>query len=71
MYVGLTGLLVANAIRRGSVRALLPAVVFVVVMDRVQIPAEEAALAEKFGADYDAYRAAVPRWVDRRSASRP
>ena len=67
MYVGLTMLLVANALRRGSWTALAPVAAFVMVMDRVQIAAEEAALQERFGAEYDAYRAAVPRWLDRRS----
>jgi protein-S-isoprenylcysteine O-methyltransferase Ste14 len=63
MYVGLAGLLVANAVRLGAWRALLPAAAFTLVMDRFQIAAEESALLEQFGADYEAYRAAVPRWV--------
>jgi len=67
MYIGLTGLLAANAVRRGSVRAVLPVAAFLLLMDRMQIPAEEAALAEKFGAGYETYRATVPRWLDRRS----
>ena len=67
MYVGLTGLLLANAVRKGSMRSLLPVAAFVAVMDRVQIASEEAALHERFGADYDSYRTAVPRWLDRRS----
>ena len=37
MYVGLTGMLLANAIRRGSWLALLPAVGFVVLLDRTQV----------------------------------
>jgi protein-S-isoprenylcysteine O-methyltransferase Ste14 len=67
MYVGLTGLLVAHAIGHGSWKALLPAAAFVAVIDRVQIEAEESALVEKFGPDYEAYRAATPRWVGLRS----
>lgn len=67
MYVGLTGLLLANAIRRGSWAALLPAAAFVAVIDRWQIKAEESALLAKFGADYEAYRARVPRWLGRTS----
>ena len=63
MYVGLAGFLVANAIRRGSWLALVPAAGFVLVMDRWQIPAEEAALRARFGDEYDAYRAGVPRWL--------
>ena len=67
MYVGMAGLLVANAIRRGSWIALAPVAGFVVFIDRLQIEAEESALLEKFGADYEAYREAAPRWLDRRS----
>ena len=70
MYVGLTGLLVANAVRRGSWVALLPVATFVLVIDRVQVAAEESALLANFGADYEAYRATVPRWLGRRSAGR-
>jgi protein-S-isoprenylcysteine O-methyltransferase Ste14 len=67
MYVGLTGLLVANAVRLRAKRALIPAAAFAVVIDRLQISAEEAALVTRFGADYEAYRAAVPRWLGVRS----
>jgi protein-S-isoprenylcysteine O-methyltransferase Ste14 len=71
MYVGLTGMLVANAIRRGSWVALVPVAGFVALIDRQQIEAEESALLEKFGADYQAYRAATPRWLGRRSLGLP
>ena len=70
MYVGMAGLLVANAIRLRDWRALVPLAAFVGYIDRFQIAAEERALAEKFGADYGAYRRAVPRWVDARSVPR-
>lgn len=67
MYVGMAGLLVANATRLGSWTALLPAAAFTVVIDRVQIAAEEPALLANFGAEYAAYRASVPRWLSVRS----
>lgn len=67
MYVGLAGLLAAHSAWRGSCTALLPLAGFILLIDRVQIQAEEVALLEKFGAEYDAYRAASPRWIDRRS----
>lgn len=67
MYVGMAGVLVANAVRRGSWTALLPVALFTAVIDRLQIAAEEPALLANFGADYEAYRASVPRWLDRRS----
>ena len=56
MYVGLSGLLLAYAIRRGSWTALLPVAAFVVVIDRLQILSEEAALSAQFGIDYEDYR---------------
>jgi protein-S-isoprenylcysteine O-methyltransferase Ste14 len=67
MYVGLAGMLAANAIRLRDWRALLPLAAFVAFLDRFQVAAEERALAATFGADYDAYRAAVPRWIGARS----
>jgi len=70
MYVGLAGLLVANAVRRGSWKAFLPVIAFTVVMDRVQIAAEESALLARFGAEYELYRAHVPRWLGPRSFTR-
>ena len=69
MYVGMAGLLVAYAVRRGSWTALLPVVAFTTFIDRVQIAAEEPALLANFGAEYEAYRASVPRWLDRRSVT--
>ena len=67
MYVGMAGLLVANAMRRGSWVALAPVAGFILFIDRLQIAAEESALREKFGAEYESYLAATPRWLDRRS----
>jgi protein-S-isoprenylcysteine O-methyltransferase Ste14 len=63
MYVALAGLLVANAVWRGSWVALVPVVGFVGLIDLTQVRAEESALLEKFGAEYDAYRASTPRWI--------
>jgi protein-S-isoprenylcysteine O-methyltransferase Ste14 len=68
MYVGMAGLLVANVIRSGEWVGVLPVLGFVLVIDRYQVAPEESALLANFGADYEAYRAAVPRWLDRRSA---
>ena len=65
MYVGLTGLLLAHAAWRGSWAALVPIAGYVALVDRLQIQAEESALLERFGAEYDAYRASVPRWIGR------
>lgn len=63
MYVGLAGLLTAHAVRRGGLLTLLPVAAFVVLVDRLQVPAEEAAMERNFGEEYTAYRARVPRWL--------
>ena len=63
MYVGMAGLLLAHAMARGNRRAVLPVLGFVAVIDRAQIPAEEAAMAELFGRDYANYADRVPRWL--------
>ena len=63
MYVGMAGLLLGHAVWRGSPKALPPLALFVMVIDKVQIPPEETALSTLFGAEYDAYRSAVPRWL--------
>ncbi len=62
MYVAMAGGLLAHAIARRSWVGLLPVAAFVVVLDRTQIPAEEAALSARFGAEYHAYLRRVPRW---------
>lgn len=69
MYTGLAGLLVANAVRRGSWKALVPIVGFVLVIDRWQIPYEESALLSSFGPEYETYRDRVPRWLGPRSVT--
>lgn len=63
MYAALAGLLGAYAILRRSVAATAPAAAFVVLIDRFQIPAEEAALDATFGDDFERHRARVPRWL--------
>lgn len=61
-YLALAGLLVAHAVLRRSLPALLPATAFAAVIDRVQIPHEERALQARFGKRYARYRRRVPRW---------
>jgi protein-S-isoprenylcysteine O-methyltransferase Ste14 len=63
MYVGMAGLLAAHALVRRGWLPVLPLAAFVAVIDRSQIRAEEAALRQLFGPDYDAYCAEVPRWL--------
>jgi protein-S-isoprenylcysteine O-methyltransferase Ste14 len=63
MYVGMAGLLVAHGLVRGGWRTALPVAAFVGVIDRFQIRPEEAALRDRFGDDFDAYRGRVRRWI--------
>ena len=70
MYLSLAGLLVAHALWRRSALALLPAAGVVLLLDRVQIPAEEAALERAFGQRYRRYQEQVPRWVSGRTIQR-
>lgn len=71
MYVAMAGGLVAHAVIRRSPATLLPVVGFVAVMNRWQIPAEEAALTDRFGAEYRDYCRDVPRWLGPGLSSRP
>jgi protein-S-isoprenylcysteine O-methyltransferase Ste14 len=48
-----------------AVCTVLPLAAFLAWMDRVQIPGEEVALSSRFGADFEAYAARVPRWLVR------
>jgi len=63
MYVGLALLLLAWAIYLANVAALALMPLFVFYINRFQIAPEERALASRFGADYQAYRARVHRWL--------
>ena len=63
MYVGMAGFLLAHAALRGGWKTLLPIAGFVAVIDRVQIPPEEAAMEQLFGEKYADYRSRVPRWL--------
>jgi protein-S-isoprenylcysteine O-methyltransferase Ste14 len=63
MYVGLTLAYLGEA---GILRQFWPIVVAPLVLAYVNwivIPVEEAKLREVFGAEYERYRARVPRWI--------
>ncbi|XBQ16339.1 MAG: isoprenylcysteine carboxylmethyltransferase family protein [Oceanicaulis sp.] len=63
MYVGMALLLVGWAIWLGDGIALIFPALFFALIDRVQIPAEEAALSEHFGEAYTAYCSKTRRWL--------
>tara|TARA_R110002126_G_scaffold12196_26_gene53260 strand:- start:733 stop:1194 length:462 start_codon:yes stop_codon:yes gene_type:complete len=62
MYLGFLLLLTALACYLMSVAAFALLPLFVLYMNRWQIIPEERYLLQKFGADYQAYKAQVRRW---------
>jgi len=63
IYLGDLLLLVGCAVFLCNIAALALTPLFVAYIDRYQIVPEERILARKFGADYEAYRSRVRRWV--------
>ncbi|MBD9698402.1 isoprenylcysteine carboxylmethyltransferase family protein [Flavimobilis sp. GY10621] len=63
MYLALAGALTSYAIWRRTPLAALPVAAFLVAIDRLQVPVEEAVLHERFGAEYERYVATTPRWL--------
>lgn len=63
MYVGDAIILAGIAVWMGSVLNLLLVAAFIAYIDRVQIAAEEQALAANFGERYAEYRKRVRRWL--------
>ncbi len=66
MYLSLWLLLIGAAVRLGALSAMIVALCFGPTLTRVQICAEERALAARFGETYASYRARVRRWCGRR-----
>jgi protein-S-isoprenylcysteine O-methyltransferase Ste14 len=62
MYLGLSVLLVGWAITLGSLSPLVGPLIFVPLMQQIQIRPEENALRRRFGADYEEYCHRVNRW---------
>ena len=63
MYVGEVLAVLGFALAVNPWVGVPAAAAFALFLDRVQIPAEERALAARFGAAYAAYRARVRRWL--------
>ena len=70
MYLALAGALMSFAVWRRSPVALVPVAAFLLAVDRLQVPLEEAVLRERFGDEYARYTASTPRWVGGCSAAR-
>lgn len=63
MYLGMLVVLLAWVALLSNVATLVMPVLFALYITRWQIVPEERALAAKFGAEYEAYRRSVRRWL--------
>ena len=63
MYLGMATWLLAWSAWLGTPAGLLGPALFVLWMNRFQIGPEERALSQLFGAEFEAYRARVRRWL--------
>jgi protein-S-isoprenylcysteine O-methyltransferase Ste14 len=71
MYMAVAAIIVGQALVLGRPALLLYAAAFVAVTGAFARWYEEPALLWRFGAEYEAYRRAVPAWWPRRHAWRP
>jgi protein-S-isoprenylcysteine O-methyltransferase Ste14 len=65
MYLGVAALIVGQGLLLGQAVLLAYAAIFVVVVTAFVRGYEEPTLARTFGAQYESYRRAVPRWRPR------
>ncbi|NRF68027.1 isoprenylcysteine carboxylmethyltransferase family protein [Aquincola sp. S2] len=63
MYLGLAFIITGCGIALGSPLLAPAAVAFLLIVDRVHIPFEEARLKRRFGGWYSDYAADVRRWI--------
>jgi protein-S-isoprenylcysteine O-methyltransferase Ste14 len=63
MYLGMLVVLIAWMALLSNVGTVVVPVLFMLYITRWQIVPEERALAQKFGAEYEAYRNCVRRWL--------
>lgn len=63
IYLGLALMLLGASVFTGSLSPLVVVPAFMAIIQKLFISAEEEMLAEKFGAQYTAYRARVRRWL--------
>jgi protein-S-isoprenylcysteine O-methyltransferase Ste14 len=63
MYLGMTVILLGSAVLLGSISALIPPILFAVMMQFIYIPLEESNLKKTFGPEYLDYSKKVRRWL--------
>ncbi|MFZ0852059.1 MAG: isoprenylcysteine carboxylmethyltransferase family protein [Hyphomicrobiaceae bacterium] len=67
MYVSVLAIVLGQALLFGDWRLMVYAALFWLACHAYVILYEERTLQRKFGAEYDAFRAMVPRWIPRLS----
>src|SRR4051812_36640750 len=65
MYAATATIIVGEALAFAQPVLLIGAAAYVTAMATLAATVEEPRLARRFGADYDAYRQAVPGWIPR------
>lgn len=63
MYLGMAGSLLAHAMWQRRPLSMVPVALFIMSMNRWQVPIEETALERRFGDDYREYCRQTPRWI--------
>jgi len=63
MYLGMVLILPGVAVLVGSLTPYVVVLAFAILMDRMFIKVEERMLAEKFGAEWEAYKRSTRRWL--------
>lgn len=63
MYLGFVLILIGIAVLVGSLTPYVVVFAFAILIDRMFVTAEDQMLAEKFGADWEAYKRHTRRWL--------
>jgi protein-S-isoprenylcysteine O-methyltransferase Ste14 len=71
MITGVLAILVGEALAFGSSGLAIWAAAFFVINTTYFVASEEPGLEKRFGEEYRAYKAAVPRWLPRRTPWTP
>ena len=67
MYVAVTAIILGQGLLLADERLIVYAALFWLAVHLFVVTYEEPTLQETFGAEYEAYRANVPRWIPRRT----
>jgi protein-S-isoprenylcysteine O-methyltransferase Ste14 len=63
MYLGFVSILIGISILLGTVSPFIVVLLFPLLMELIYIRIEERMLAEKFGVQWEQYRARVRKWI--------